>query len=230
MRFLALALLAGGLLPGKSIVLKAARLFDGKSNSVRPGLVIVNGARIEGVGAQAVAHCRGLWMPIRICEASGRTTTGKTGSISSERRGCQQPALPVDYRKHTPGLLLRGMSVQPLVGGVELGEDENQDAHLAYRAVADAGGDDDAHTGVDPDQLVVELHLGARAAVEEEVSLGEALVVVQGGVLGDVGDVHGGGVAVGVVEGAAGGAARAGDAGDFGEVDDLVAAHRIILT
>lgn len=41
-------------LPGKTIVLKAARLFDGKSNSLsRPGVVVINGSRIEGVGEGA---------------------------------------------------------------------------------------------------------------------------------------------------------------------------------
>jgi len=55
MRLLALAILASGLLPGKTIVLKAARLFDGKSNSLsRPGVVVINGSRIEGVGEGAL--------------------------------------------------------------------------------------------------------------------------------------------------------------------------------
>ena len=40
--------------PEKSYVLKAARLFDGKSNSVvAPGIVVVTGGRIVGVGAAA---------------------------------------------------------------------------------------------------------------------------------------------------------------------------------
>jgi imidazolonepropionase-like amidohydrolase len=40
--------------PGKTYVLKAARLFDGKSNAlVKPGLVVVTGGRIVGVGAAA---------------------------------------------------------------------------------------------------------------------------------------------------------------------------------
>src|SRR5882724_123885 len=40
--------------PGKTYVLKAARMFDGKSNSLSvPGLVLVTGGKIAGVGAQA---------------------------------------------------------------------------------------------------------------------------------------------------------------------------------
>src|SRR5712672_2537585 len=40
--------------PGKTYVLKAARMFDGKSNSLSaPGLVVVTGGKIAGVGAQA---------------------------------------------------------------------------------------------------------------------------------------------------------------------------------
>ena len=40
--------------PGKTFVLKAARMFDGKSNSLStPGLVVVTGGKIAGVGAQA---------------------------------------------------------------------------------------------------------------------------------------------------------------------------------
>src|SRR5882762_8188027 len=40
--------------PGKTYVLKAARTFDGKSNSLStPGLVVVTGGKIAGVGAQA---------------------------------------------------------------------------------------------------------------------------------------------------------------------------------
>src|SRR5712672_349423 len=39
---------------GKTYVLKAARMFDGKSNSLStPGLVVVTGGKIAGVGAQA---------------------------------------------------------------------------------------------------------------------------------------------------------------------------------
>ena len=39
---------------GKSYVLKAARMFDGKSNSVTsPGIVVVSGGKITGVGAGA---------------------------------------------------------------------------------------------------------------------------------------------------------------------------------
>src|SRR5258706_16360074 len=38
----------------KTYVLKAARLFDGKSNAVvTPGLVIVSGGKIVGIGASA---------------------------------------------------------------------------------------------------------------------------------------------------------------------------------
>jgi imidazolonepropionase-like amidohydrolase len=49
-----LILWVGAVLPAKTIVLKAARLFDGKSDRLaRPGLVVVNGTRIEGLGAQA---------------------------------------------------------------------------------------------------------------------------------------------------------------------------------
>jgi imidazolonepropionase-like amidohydrolase len=41
-------------LPAKTYVLKAARLFDGKSNAiVKPGLVVVTGGKIVGVGAAA---------------------------------------------------------------------------------------------------------------------------------------------------------------------------------
>src|SRR6266403_859566 len=41
--------------PGKTYVLKAARMFDGKSNSLSvPGLVVVTDGKIAGVGAQAV--------------------------------------------------------------------------------------------------------------------------------------------------------------------------------
>src|SRR6267154_3864006 len=40
--------------PGKTYVLKAARMFDGKSNALStPGLVVVTGGKIAGVGAQA---------------------------------------------------------------------------------------------------------------------------------------------------------------------------------
>src|ERR1700724_3001570 len=39
---------------GKTYVLKAARMFDGKSNSLStPGLVVVTSGKIAGVGAQA---------------------------------------------------------------------------------------------------------------------------------------------------------------------------------
>ncbi|HET8966044.1 MAG TPA: hypothetical protein VFN20_07515, partial [Candidatus Acidoferrum sp.] len=39
---------------GKSYVLKAARLFDGKSDSLAmPGLVVVQDGKIAGVGASA---------------------------------------------------------------------------------------------------------------------------------------------------------------------------------
>jgi imidazolonepropionase-like amidohydrolase len=45
---------AGQSAPAKSYVLKAARMFDGKSNAiVKPGLVVVSGGRIVGVGAGA---------------------------------------------------------------------------------------------------------------------------------------------------------------------------------
>src|SRR5712664_1961033 len=40
--------------PGKTYVLKAARMFDGKSNALStPGLVVVTGGKIAGVGAQS---------------------------------------------------------------------------------------------------------------------------------------------------------------------------------
>lgn len=40
--------------PGKTYVLKAARMFDGKSNALSaPGLVVVTGGKIAGAGAQA---------------------------------------------------------------------------------------------------------------------------------------------------------------------------------
>ena len=40
--------------PARIYVLKAARMFDGKSNAiVKPGLVVVSGGRIVGVGAAA---------------------------------------------------------------------------------------------------------------------------------------------------------------------------------
>ncbi len=46
--------LAAASLPAEVIVLKAARLFDGKSDVLaRPGVVVVNGGRIESVGANA---------------------------------------------------------------------------------------------------------------------------------------------------------------------------------
>jgi imidazolonepropionase-like amidohydrolase len=49
-----LLLLLSQQLPGQVTVLKAARLFDGKSSAlVQPGLVIVNGSRIEAVGANS---------------------------------------------------------------------------------------------------------------------------------------------------------------------------------
>ena len=45
---------AGQSAPAKSYVLKAARMFDGKSNAiVKPGLVVVSGGRIVGVGTGA---------------------------------------------------------------------------------------------------------------------------------------------------------------------------------
>ena len=43
----------------KTVVLKAARLFDGKSNSlVTPGLVIVTGGKISAAGANATMPSR----------------------------------------------------------------------------------------------------------------------------------------------------------------------------
>src|SRR5882724_13559013 len=40
--------------PGKTYVLKAARMFDGKSNALSaPGLVVVTDGKIAGVGAKA---------------------------------------------------------------------------------------------------------------------------------------------------------------------------------
>src|SRR5712692_9586984 len=40
--------------PSKTYVLKTARMFDGKSNALStPGLVVVTGGKIAGVGAQA---------------------------------------------------------------------------------------------------------------------------------------------------------------------------------
>jgi imidazolonepropionase-like amidohydrolase len=54
MRRAALILLLSVVLPAKTIVLKAARLFDGKSDRLeRPGLVVVKGTRLQGIGAQA---------------------------------------------------------------------------------------------------------------------------------------------------------------------------------
>jgi len=42
----------------KTYVLKAARLFDGKSDSLTvPGLVVVQNGKISGVGAGANVHC-----------------------------------------------------------------------------------------------------------------------------------------------------------------------------
>ncbi len=47
--------------PGKTYVLKAARMFDGKSNSLStPGLVVVTGGKIAGVGAQAARRRKGV--------------------------------------------------------------------------------------------------------------------------------------------------------------------------
>ncbi len=49
-----LFLMSASNLAAATIVLKAARLYDGKSNTlVRPGVVVVNGSRIEAVGAGA---------------------------------------------------------------------------------------------------------------------------------------------------------------------------------
>ena len=121
-------------------------------------------------------------------------------------------------------------SVEPFIGGVELGEGEDEDLHLADGAVADAGGNADAHAGLDADELVVELHFRVGAAFEEVVGLSQVLVVVDGGVLGDVGDVDGGGEIGNLGEGAASGPTGAGDAGDVREVHDLVTRHDIMLT
>jgi len=46
--------LSAALVHGRPIVLKAARLFDGRSGAIqRPGLVVVNGTRIQAVGPGA---------------------------------------------------------------------------------------------------------------------------------------------------------------------------------
>jgi len=53
-RFALLACVACGLVPAQTTVVKATRLFDGKSNSVQqPGIVVVDGGRIVAVGPQA---------------------------------------------------------------------------------------------------------------------------------------------------------------------------------
>src|SRR5262245_8642526 len=115
-----------------------------------------------------------------------------------------------------------GYLVEPFVGGVEFGVDDDEDLHAADGPVAGARADHDTGAGADVEYFVVELHLSAPLTLQKVVGLGQAFVVVQGVVEGDFCDVDRAGVVVHVGQAAAGGAARAGSAGKGGEVDELV--------
>jgi hypothetical protein len=112
--------------------------------------------------------------------------------------------------------------VKPLVTRVVFGEDDDEDFHFTQGAVAGAWANEDRDTRAHGDDVLIELHAGVGAALEEIIRFSETLVIVQAGVCGDVGDVDRGGEVGNIFERTMRGAAGALDAGDGGEIDKFV--------
>ena len=70
-------------------------------------------------------------------------------------------------------------SVEPLVGGVEFRQADDEDLHFADGSMPGAGSDHDGHPDADGNAFAVELHGGIRTAFEKDVRFSEALVVVR---------------------------------------------------
>ena len=114
-------------------------------------------------------------------------------------------------------------SVEPLVGGVEFRQADDEDLHFADGSMPGAGSDHDGHPDADGNAFAVELHGGIRTAFENDVRFSEALVVVRLSVDGNRCVMDRTGEVEDVGEGAAGGAAGTRDAGDRVEVGEFVA-------
>lgn len=89
--------------------------------------------------------------------------------------------------------------------------------------MAAAGSDHDGGHGADGDHFAIELYVAL--ALEDEVDLGEGLVVVGAGIRGDIDAVDGGRRIAWDGEAAARGAAGAGLRGDFVELGEEVVFH-----
>src|SRR5690606_28812194 len=92
------------------------------------------------------------------------------------------------------------------------------------RPVARAGPNQNAHPGVDRDDLLVELHAGVRPALQEVVGLGKPAVVVKASVGGDLGNVDRRGIVGEVGKGTPRRTARTGNSRQLGEVDQFIVA------
>jgi len=122
----------------------------------------------------------------------------------------------------TTGMLIRFV-VEPFVRGVERGNGDVDDAHVSDGAMAAAGLDEDGGHGADGVAFAIELD--AAFPFEDEVDLSHFLVVVDAGVGADIDHVEGGDMVVGAGEGAAGGAAGAGDGVELVELFDFIVRH-----
>ena len=113
-------------------------------------------------------------------------------------------------------------SIQPLVVGVELRKDYDQDLHHSQRSMSRARSDHDAHARMNRYTLVIQLHFGVRTTLEKEIRFGQAFVVVQFGICRDLRNVNRCWKIFFICPCAAGSTARTCDRGQLLEIDNFV--------
>lgn len=77
-------------------------------------------------------------------------------------------------------------SVEPLVVGIELGKDDDQNFHVADRPVPDAGRDENTDAWPNRQHDPVQLEGGPCTAFQDVIGLGQAVMVMNPGISGNL--------------------------------------------